>query len=161
MHFPHNVSFVRMCVFSPQRPTRMHAFSPQCTFPTMYRLYVCVYFPHNDQLGCTHFPHNAFSSQYTFPTMYRLYVCVYFPHNDQLGCTHFPHNAFSPQCTFPKSIICTYVCIFPHNDQLGCMHLPHNVSFVRIDVCVCVWSCWLMIMCLKQKLSCKSRRWLL
>ena len=60
---PHNVSFVHMCVFSSQRPTRMHAFFPQCTFPTMYRWYVCVYFPHNDQLGCTDFPHNALSPQ--------------------------------------------------------------------------------------------------
>ena len=30
------------CVFSPQRPTRTHGFSPQCTFPTMYRWYVQV-----------------------------------------------------------------------------------------------------------------------
>ena len=63
MHFPHNVSFVRMCVFSPQRPTRMHTFSAQCTFPTMYHLYLCVYVPHNDQLGCTDFLHNALSPQ--------------------------------------------------------------------------------------------------
>jgi len=33
---------VRVCVFSSQRPTRTHGFSTQCTFPTMYRLYVCV-----------------------------------------------------------------------------------------------------------------------
>ena len=102
MHFPHNVSLVR----------------------------ICVYVPHNDQLGRTDFPHNAlspqcitctyvcvrspqrpttmhrFSPQCTFPTMYHLYVCVYFPHNDQLGRTDFPHNAMSPQC-----IICTYVCV--------------------------------------------------
>ena len=31
---------VDVCVRSPQRPTRTHAFSPQCTFPTMYRWYV-------------------------------------------------------------------------------------------------------------------------
>ena len=29
----------------------------------MYHLYVCVYFPHNDQLGRTDFPHNALSPQ--------------------------------------------------------------------------------------------------
>jgi len=71
---PHNVLFVHMCVFSPQWPTRRHRFSPQCTFPTMYYLYVCVCFPHNDQLGRTlphifptiHFPHNV------------LFVRVYF-----------------------------------------------------------------------------------
>jgi len=40
MHFSQNVSLVHMCVFSPQRPTRTHGFSPQCTFPTMYRLNV-------------------------------------------------------------------------------------------------------------------------
>jgi len=73
MHFPHNVSFVRMCVFSPQRPTRKHRFSPQCTFPTMYHLYVCVYFPHNDQLGRTYFPHNALSPQCITCT----YVCTF------------------------------------------------------------------------------------
>ena len=69
IHFPHNVSFVRMCVRSPQRPTRTHGFSPQCTFPTMYRWYVCVYVPHNDQLGRTHFPHNA-------QCIVGTYVCV-------------------------------------------------------------------------------------
>jgi len=31
---------VGVCVRSPQRPTRTHGFSPQCTFPTMYRWYV-------------------------------------------------------------------------------------------------------------------------
>jgi len=126
-----------MCVFSPQRPTRMHAFSPQCTFPTMYRLYVCVYFPHNDQLGCTHFPHNAFSSQYTFPTMYRLYVCVYFPHNDQLGCTHFPHNAFSPQCTFP-TIYHLYVCVYFSPQRPTRMHASSPQCIVCTYRCVCV-----------------------
>ena len=134
MHFPHNVSFVRMCVFSPQQPTRMHTFSPQCTFPTMYHLYLSVYVPHNNQLGRTDFPDNALSPQSTFPTMYHLYVCVYFPHNDQLGRTDFPHNALSPQC-----IICTYVCIFPTTTNQDAhifrtMHFPHNVSFVLMCV---------------------------
>ena len=45
MHFPHKVSLVRMCVFSPQRPYRTHRFShnalsPQCIVGT-YRC-VCV-----------------------------------------------------------------------------------------------------------------------
>jgi len=37
-------------------------------------LYVCVYVPHNDQLGRTHFPHNALSPQCIVGT-YRC-VCV-------------------------------------------------------------------------------------
>jgi len=223
MHFPHNVSFVCMWYFphndqlgcthfphnalSPQciictyvctfptTPTRTHRFSPQCTFPTMYHLYVCVYFPHNDQLGCTdfptmHFPHNVsfvrmcvfspqqptrmhtFSPQCTFPTMYHLYLSVYVPHNNQLGRTDFPDNALSPQCTFPTihfphnvsfvrmcvfspqrptrthrfSSQCTfptmyhlYVCVyFPHNDQPGCTHFPHNALSPQCIICTYV-----------------------
>jgi len=90
-----------MCVFSPQRPTRTHRFSPQCTFPTMYSLYVqCVcIFPtttnEDSQIFPTmHFPHNV---------SFACTVCVYFPHNNQLGRTDFLHNALSPQC-----IVCTY-----------------------------------------------------
>ena len=52
-----------VCVYFPTTQTRTHRFSPQCTFPTMYHLYVCVYVPYNDQLGRTHFPHNALSPQ--------------------------------------------------------------------------------------------------
>jgi len=112
-HFSHNalspqcIVGTYVCIF-PTTPTRTHRFSPQCTSPQCVHLYICVYFPHNDKLGCTHFPHNTFSPQCTFPTMYCLYICVYFPDNDQLGRTHFPHNALSPQY-----IIYTYVCIFP------------------------------------------------
>ena len=40
-------------------------------FPTMYHLYACVYFPHNDQLGRTD---SMRTPQCTFPTMYRWYV---------------------------------------------------------------------------------------
>jgi len=40
----------------------------------MYHLYVCVYVPHNYQLGCTHFPHNTLSPQ-CIVGMYRC-VCV-------------------------------------------------------------------------------------
>ena len=104
MHFPHNVSLVRMCVYvphndqlgrtdfphnalspqcisctymcvlSPQRPTRTHRFSPQCTFPTKYHLYVCVCtFPSTTncdaQIFATmHFPHNV--------SLVRIGVCV-------------------------------------------------------------------------------------
>ena len=43
---PSYVQCVCVCVCvrvrSPQRPTRTHEFSPQCTFPTMYRWYVQV-----------------------------------------------------------------------------------------------------------------------
>jgi len=48
--FPHNAlspqcivctyRCVCVCVFSPQRPTRTHGFSPQYTFPTMYHRYI-------------------------------------------------------------------------------------------------------------------------
>jgi len=42
----------------------------------MYHLYVCVYFPHNDQLGRTDFPHNALSPQCIVGTYRCVCVCV-------------------------------------------------------------------------------------
>ena len=104
--------------------TTMHRFSPQCTFPTMYHLCVCVFFLHNDQLGRTDFPHNVLF----------VHMCVFSP--------QWPirRHRFSPQCTFP-TVYHLYVCVcFPHNDQLGrtlaqifpTKHFPHNVSFVRV-----------------------------
>jgi len=42
----------------------------------MYHLYVCVYVPHNDQLGQMDFPHNALSPQCIVGTYVRMCVCV-------------------------------------------------------------------------------------
>ena len=165
--FPHNalspqcITCTYVCVRSPQRPTTTHRFSPQCTFPTMYHLYACVYFTHNDQLRRTDFPHNALPHNVSLVRM-----CVYVPHNDQLGRTDVPHNTlspqsitctyvcvrspqrptvthgFSPQCTFP-TMYHLYVCVyFPHNDHIGRTDFPHNALSPQCIVgtyrCVCV-----------------------
>jgi len=42
----------------------------------MYHLDVCVYVPHNDQLGRTDFPHNALSPQCIVGTYRCVCVCV-------------------------------------------------------------------------------------
>jgi len=97
MHFPHNVSFVRMCVFSPQRPTRTHRFSPQCIICT----YVCI-FPTMTNKKAQIFPTMHFPHSVSFIRM-----CVFSPQRPTRTHTRtdFPHKALSPQC-----IICT--CVF-------------------------------------------------
>jgi len=151
-HFPHNILSPQciictyVCIF-PTTPTRTHTFSPQCTFPTMYHLYVCVYVPHNDQLGRTHFPHNVsfvrmcvFSPQRQLGRTDFLHnvsfvrMCVFSPQR-QLGRTDFPHNHF------PHNISFVRMCVFSPQRQLGRTHFPHNALSPQRIVDMYRWVC--------------------
>jgi len=57
---------------------------------------VCVYFPHNDQLGRTDFPHNALSPQCIVRTYRCVCVCVRVTQNAGWNLTYLPVNVETP-----------------------------------------------------------------
>jgi len=69
-------------------------------------MYVCVYFPHNDQLGSTDFPHNALSPQ----CIIWMYVCI-FPSTTNYYAQIFPTMHFPHNVSLVRIGVCVCVCV--------------------------------------------------